>query len=652
MASQHVVLPARQLIASTATAVAAEAGLSNRAGSRPVSGSGPTSAFEHSALEGLATRTRRYRTRADRWRRVLRVFWHQMRVHRRITPFADVSYKVQLAAFFGTGVTVVVLVLSFVFVTLLGRTIRTDAARSLQHVADNVAHALGQGMEERYRLVQTLSTSSTLWSRGLDSPDVLTTLAAQQSQHQKLSWIGVADLDGKVRSATGGLLVGSNVSARPWFQGALERPFVGDVHDAVMLSSLLGPSDNGEPLRFVDFAASVTDHGRTVGVISVHGSWEWARNVVDSISPRDASGSATQPVQVFVFNKNGDLILAPDIRQSRQDFALQRLPKLEETSTAVAAINAIDGTSAVLRWADGVDYLTQAARVSDYSSPWGLGWTVVVRVPATVAFAEFESARVEALVAGAIAVLLSALFAWIMASRVSAPLSLIVIAAQAVQHGERGAKIPSLRTSREIAALTDSLASMTTQLIADRHDLEQRVAARTRELSRMARYDPLTDVYNRRGFDEYMTRFIAASRRRLSPLALLMVDADHFKRVNDRFGHDVGDEVLRTLAQVLKGRLRSTDVVGRFGGEEFLMLLPDTDLHHAGIVADGLIELVAKTTIPIVGGITVSCGVVVLERGEDGHSLIKRADMALYRAKSLGRNQAAFYDESASTDAS
>jgi diguanylate cyclase (GGDEF)-like protein len=123
-------------------------------------------------------------------------------------------------------------------------------------------------------------------------------------------------------------------------------------------------------------------------------------------------------------------------------------------------------------------------------------------------------------------------------------------------------------------------------------------------------------------------------------MSLVTVDVDYFKKVNDTFGHDAGDEVLRRLAQVLEQRVRACDIIGRLGGEEFAVILPDTDSVGARTLAQAIVDSVAAQEMPLVGRITVSAGVASFRAQHDSsRALLRRSDAALYEAKAQGRNQ-------------
>lgn len=163
------------------------------------------------------------------------------------------------------------------------------------------------------------------------------------------------------------------------------------------------------------------------------------------------------------------------------------------------------------------------------------------------------------------------------------------------------------------------------------------------QLEEMATVDDLTQVSNRRFFMQALKKEVARADRYGHPTSLLMIDTDHFKSVNDRFGHDVGDRVLRELAGVLKSRLRDVDVVGRLGGEEFAVLMPSTEVGSAVTAARRIKQAVSGMVVTAAGHdiqTTVSIGVACSHcQGTSDKGLLKRADLAMYRAKDLGRDR-------------
>ncbi|MCB1877189.1 MAG: GGDEF domain-containing protein [Chromatiales bacterium] len=163
-----------------------------------------------------------------------------------------------------------------------------------------------------------------------------------------------------------------------------------------------------------------------------------------------------------------------------------------------------------------------------------------------------------------------------------------------------------------------------------------------REALRSAYVDPLTGANNRAALEMVIRRDRLLAQRQTQPLSVIMLDVDHFKQINDRYGHACGDLALRTVAQVTTGQIRGSDQLFRYGGEEFLLLLSNTAQGGAKHVAERIRIALQDANIPWEGRnlhLTASFGVASLRAGDDSTALFKRADEALYRAKRAGRNQ-------------
>ncbi len=159
------------------------------------------------------------------------------------------------------------------------------------------------------------------------------------------------------------------------------------------------------------------------------------------------------------------------------------------------------------------------------------------------------------------------------------------------------------------------------------------------KLKSLAIRDGMTGLFNRRFMDQLIGDAINRARRSGNPLALLMIDVDGFKRVNDSFGHNAGDEVLVRLAGLLKNNKRATDYLGRWGGDELVLLLTETNLAGAQSLAEKLRSLVASQAFPYGNHVTISLGASQYQSADNTASFIARADAALYRAKHAGRNR-------------
>lgn len=555
------------------------------------------------------------------------------------SPPSPPSLKVQLTLVFGTLVVLASVVLTFGLGEMLRGRVRADAGRSLVFVASNASQVLAAGLQANVDIVSSLVRRPELWRGGLASPQVQQAVDMIHAAQPATMWVGVADQSGTVQSALGGLLEGQSVRERPWFQEGREQLFVGDLHAAKLLAALLPPQAGGEPLRFLDYAGPVVVDGRRIGVLGVHASWSWAADIIGTVLPAEARDLG---IEIFIFNQAGNLIYAPGGQSQKLADAGVRLPPVPPGTVGAA----------VVPWYDGTAYLTAAVKLAARAPVSDLGWTIVAREPADRALLEVKDATRQALAIGLVTALIGSLLAGLAAHRLSTDVKRMARAARDLEAGVPGARIPRTVRSAELQTLADALGSMTQRLVGARDALEHQVRERTlsleaanAELGRQAQTDALTGLLNRRAFDPLLERTLADARRNRRPLSILMIDADHFKRVNDVFGHGVGDEVLRMLAGMLRLRLRATDVVARFGGEEFVALLPETGLEDGLRTARQLVETVAAQHHPVYGTITVSIGVSTCGDGSTPVAeLLRRADEALYRAKDQGRNRACGYE--------
>lgn len=179
-----------------------------------------------------------------------------------------------------------------------------------------------------------------------------------------------------------------------------------------------------------------------------------------------------------------------------------------------------------------------------------------------------------------------------------------------------------------------------TVLVLVQRDISQRVQ-REAELKRLATTDMLTGLINRSRFDYLLKHELGRLSRYVRPFSLIMLDIDYFKSINDSQGHDVGDQVLRALAALLEENLRSADYCARWGGEEFIILAPETSLEQATQLAEKIRKRIASASFPGNDRVTVSLGVAEATAHDTPKSMMKRVDNALYHAKESGRDRVA-----------
>ncbi|WKB53284.1 sensor domain-containing diguanylate cyclase [Eleftheria terrae] len=346
------------------------------------------------------------------------------------------------------------------------------AAQSLTQVAWQMRDQLDRGMAARYKDMLLLAGQETL-VESADPAAIRALLERVKLNFPDYAWLGYCRPDGTVVAALSGLLEGQNVSARPWFSGAGKGPYVGDVHPAVLLEKLLPRQQ--EPWRFVDIAVPVRRGGEVQAILGAHLSWEWARELRrDLLSPT----SEVYRIEVFIVRKDGQVLLGPPGFEGR---TLQQ-PGLR----AARAGQAADGMET---WGSDGEFATAYVPTRGHAGYPGLGWTVVVRQPVSVALADFHQLRREIALASGAACLLALLLAPLVGRRLARPLTRLT-RSLGRRAGEALPRIEPAGGYREAALLSDALLEMrdsvarhAEQLQALNESLERRVAERTAELA-------------------------------------------------------------------------------------------------------------------------------------------------------------------------
>ncbi|MCW7536947.1 diguanylate cyclase [Aquabacterium sp. A7-Y] len=364
-----------------------------------------------------------------------------------------------------------VLVTALLVAALVERYARQHATRqaliALTQIAWQMRDHLDRGMSYRYNQMVVLAGHEAL-VEGSDPVETRHLLERVKSRFPEYAWLGYCRPDGRVEAAIGGLLEGQNVSARPWFQGALRGPFVGDVHPAVLLEKLLPRQQ--EPWRFVDIAVPVLVGGQLRGVVGAHLSWEWARELRrDLLSP----AARDYDIEVFVLQADGRVLLGPP------GFDGQPLPRPGPMRSGAA----------MERWQDGSEFATATVPTQGRGGYPGLGWSVVVRQPQSRALADFHQLRREIALASAAACVLMLLIAPLVGRRLAGPLTRLT--RSLARRDEAGLPdIEPVQGYLEAELLSDALLQMrkdaawhATQLQTLNEGLEQRVAERTAELA-------------------------------------------------------------------------------------------------------------------------------------------------------------------------
>ncbi|MDD2781442.1 diguanylate cyclase, partial [Sulfuricurvum sp.] len=196
---------------------------------------------------------------------------------------------------------------------------------------------------------------------------------------------------------------------------------------------------------------------------------------------------------------------------------------------------------------------------------------------------------------------------------------------------------------RAFDTMSENLEYSYTRLAEYNTQLEQMVQDRTQELEKLSITDHLTLLYNRVKLEEVFSEQIQLAKRYNTPFSVLLCDIDFFKSVNDTFGHLIGDKVLVEIADILASTIRDTDIIGRWGGEEFLIIAPETAQEHAVLLAERVCSAVEQGSYTSNQPQTLSIGVSCFSLQDSDVTMMARADNALYEAKNSGRNRIVFY---------
>ncbi|HEX6591061.1 MAG TPA: diguanylate cyclase [Moraxellaceae bacterium] len=548
-----------------------------------------------------------------------------------------------LALVFGLLAMVLAAILTLLISRHTSHTDQQTVQVRLSSLAEVTSHVLDIGLYERMHDILELASVETL--RQYDSNGASQALLEKMRESMpQYRWLGVADPAGQLH-VSAGETPGADAAAAPWFQEGRQRLYLGDVY-------LEAVAPGRRPPRLMDLAVPLyRADGQLAGVLGAHLSWDWARGVESTMLTKARRQAG---IEIFVLNARGQVILAP---VGKEDTELPPLQQLQNNSHA-------------LTWPDGEDYLSGSFRSQGYRDNPGLGWRVVVRQPVDKAFAASKQLQVYIIGTGVALALLFTLLGMALAHFLSRPLAELAQAADRLRSGLAVTHLPPggiFRETRQLSAsfdhLLQDLRTHQGELDELNSSLEAQVSDRTQAIERanthlmsvleergqlmeklaeLANTDSLTNLLNRRAFHERAALEAKRAQRQNSAISLITFDIDHFKQVNDRYGHDTGDDVLRQCASACLQQLREIDLVARFGGEEFVILLPETAQPGAEQVAERLRQLFEGMVLQTAQGalqFTASFGVAAWSPDEEISTALQRADQALYAAKNSGRNR-------------
>jgi diguanylate cyclase (GGDEF)-like protein len=518
------------------------------------------------------------------------------------------------------------------------RAVRAASEKKMSEIAFSVADRLSRSVVARLHTLDLLAQIEPLKATWVgDAPSARRIFDQALRAIPQAAWLGFATSDGIVRAASRGFLEGQSIADEPWFRGRLEGRNVVDVYAFEALASLLPQAAGGEPRRFVALAVRVEDSmGRMFGILTALVDWRsWTHNSVDVILK---DRNETVGTEIWILSEEGTTLLG-----SAND---GELISPEEHAR----------TQGVFRGAfssEGLGGLTVTG-FAHTAGQIGSGWTVFSRQPATLGFGVADSIVWTIVAIGLVVGVFGLLAAIVMAGRISRPIRDLADKADRLGRDDTG-MLPRMRGSHEVVQLSSALRSLILRLGSaeqSREEAESRAAEEARKhshdietLRAMAHTDGLTMLLNRRGFMIFASEAMDAFGRETREFGILMIDLDHFKSINDTHGHATGDRVIHRVASIISAVVRPTDRVGRFGGEEFIILLHDATPHGAATTAERIRRAVAAERVAVNEesiGVTLSIGVATARQTDrDVQDVIERADLALYAAKNSGRNAVA-----------
>ena len=504
----------------------------------------------------------------------------------------------------------------------------------VEGVASALADRLDRAIASRLDTLRMVAAMEPLRAAWTGDRKPLRALLDQVQGAVAGSWVGFVTPDGTVKAGSGGAREGEPAATEPWFAQGLHRVVFTEARPAAA-----PPSARDRPI--VDIALPVKgDGGAVLGVLVLEVGSNWLENLRKRTLDGPAGHHEAQRAasELLTLDARGRVLLGEGVGASpvgRETFA-DIVNHKRGSFTATAA--------------DG-GMVTGYAVTAGFGDFPGLDWTVIARLPAGEAFGRAAKVAWTIILLGLGMGVVGILVASLLAGRIARPLR--SLAATADRMGRDSTDmLPRVRGSREVVRLSSALRSLMVRLgFAERRSLEAEIRAQddARKFSHdiaalraLADTDILTRLLNRRSFMGFAADALVHFTRYKREFAILMIDIDHFKRVNDAHGHVAGDTAIRYVASIIAALVRPSDKAARFGGEEFVVLLREVNLDSAVVIADRLRMMVSEAPVRFNANdipITISVGVAVVEETDrDVQDVIERADLALYAAKASGRD--------------
>lgn len=528
---------------------------------------------------------------------------------RRRTTFQEIAIATIVIA------VVAVLSITYALLNVNADVLKNSAREYAVSVAENVAYRVSNEIEDfENALKQIINIFS---SPGISLADKVE-LAKAIMVLESVDFIAVFDRKGKKQDiVSSSAVVIPDLLPKEVCQTAIEKGRylgpVGEAGDTARVGILIPWWRRDEIFAFLYTEIDISDISTYIKDISL--SRLGAENLVS------------------VFDRTGNVVLP--LEESRQEFLKSVLyqgfiaddSRLEDvlSSTFVATYNYTDEDKGKMLGA--------------LISLPELSWAVFIQQPYEAVYRSLGRMRRLSIFVGALSLCFAVLLAFLISRYITRSIAKLTHGVRQVANRNFTFKV-DIHSKNEIGELANTFNQMVDELNTHRKDLEEK----QKELELLARTDALTGLNNHRHFTDQLSREIKQANRLNSPLSVMILDLDDFKRVNDTYGHLIGDRVLSTIAELIKKHVRSTDIAARYGGDEFCVALPNTTAPGARDLAKILCEEIAGVVFSADGEavfhVTCSIGLAQFHKDmKDSLVILKFADQALYKAKSGGRNR-------------
>jgi diguanylate cyclase (GGDEF)-like protein len=512
--------------------------------------------------------------------------------------------------------------------SLASRQAKELVGQEMVRISKTLSDRLDRVLQARLSQVKNLVVLDIVRNNvATKAPSVSAHLLRMQASFPDYEWIGIATPDGVLRYDTKGLS-GISVADQSWFEKGKIHAAAGDDGKPFWPVKKSGPRD-----RLVYFSAPIYDgDANLIGVLGAYLNWNWADD------RRTNMLSATDDIVVVA--SDGEVLFGPKAGQMPYDPA--QLAKMQESKNG-----------SFLDKARPAPMLSGYAIEDGFRDLKSFGWTVIAQRPVEIAFAPAEQLAWMLFGVGFAVTVGGIAMGILLINRAARPILALTAAADLIGRGDsRITMLPRQRGSIEIIRLSGALRSLLIRLgfaesettAVKRQAAEQasKFESDIGKLRELAGTDPLTGVLNRRSFMISASEAMLDFKRYGHKVSALVVDIDDFKKINDRYGHKAGDDVIRAVGQTLRRLVRASDKVARFGGEEFVVMLREATEAETEMLADRMREAVGDCAVSSNDAdirITVSVGGAAIEEHDrDFEDLLQRADQALYRAKGGGKN--------------